>query len=58
MKKEKQAAIITKREEIRNRLLNKSMKAGVFYLYKDRQGYNQAIDENYVEKIHNDYNNK
>ena len=56
--KEKQAAIITKREEIRDRLLNKSMKAGVFYLYKDRLGYNQAIDENYVEKIHNDYNNK
>ena len=55
--KEKQAAIIAKREEIRNRLLNKSMKTGVFTLYKDRQSYNQAIDENYVERIHNDYNN-
>ena len=55
--KEKQAATTAKREEIRNRLLNKSMKTGVFTLYKDRQGYNQAIDENYVERIHNDYNN-
>ena len=55
--KEKQAAIIARREEIRNRLLKSSMKSGLYSEYKDRQGFNQAIDENYVNRIHNDYNN-
>lgn len=53
--KEKQAAIIAKREEIRNDLINKNMKNGVLSLYKERQGYNQIVNEEIINRIHNDY---
>ena len=53
--KEKQAAIIAKREEIRNDLINKNMKNGVLSLYKERQGYNQIVNEEIIDRIHNDY---
>ena len=53
--KEKQAAIIAKREEIRNDLINKNIKNGVFSLYKERQRYNQVVDEEVIDRIHNDY---
>jgi len=53
--KEKQAAIIAKREEIRNNLLQKNINNGVLSLYNERQGFNQQIDKDIVNKIHNDY---
>jgi len=53
--KEKQAAIIAKREEIRNNLLQKNINNGVLSLYNERQGFNQQIDKDIVTKIHNDY---
>ena len=55
--KEKQAAIIAKREEIRNNLLMNNMKNGVLSQYKDRQESNQIIDKKIVNQIHNDYGN-
>ena len=55
--KEKQAAIIAKREEIRNNLLNNNVNNGVFPLYQDRHGFNQAIDNRIVNQIHQDYGN-
>lgn len=56
--KEKQAAIIAKREEIRNNLLMNNMKNGVLSQYKDRQESNQIIDKKIVNQIHNDYGNE
>jgi len=53
--KEKQGAIIAKREEIRNNLLQKNINNGVLSLYNERQGFNQQIDKDIVTKIHNDY---
>ena len=55
--KEKQAAIIAKREEIRNNLLMNNMENGVLSQYKDRQESNQIIDKKIVNQIHNDYGN-
>ena len=55
--KEKQAAIIAKREEIRNNLLINNMDNGVLSQYKDRQESNQIIDKKIVDQIHNDYGN-
>ena len=55
--KEKQAAIIAKREEIRNNLLMNNMDNGVLSQYKDRQESNQIIDKKIVNQIHNDYGN-
>ena len=55
--KEKQAAIIAKREEIRNNLLINNMDNGVLSQYKDRQESNQIIDKKIVNQIHNDYGN-
>jgi len=55
--KEKQAAIIAKREEIRNKLLNNNMNNGVLPLYQDRHGFNQAVDNRIVNQIHQDYGN-
>ncbi len=55
--KEKQAAIIAKREEIRNNLLNNNMNNGVLPLYQDRHGFNQAVDNRIVNQIHQDYGN-
>ena len=55
--KEKQAAIIAKREEIRNNLLNKNVNNGVLPLYQDRHGFNQAVDNRIVNQIHQDYGN-
>ena len=55
--KEKQAAIIAKREEIRNNLLMNNMDNGVLSQYKDRQESNQIIDKKIVNQIHNDYIN-
>ena len=55
--KEKQAAIIAKREEIRNNLLMNNMDNGVLSQYKDRQESNQIIDKKSVNQIHNDYGN-
>ena len=46
--KEKQAAIIAKREEIRNNLLMNNMDNGVLSQYKDRQESNQIIDKKIV----------
>ena len=53
--KEKQAAIIAKREEIRNNLLQKNINNGVLSMYNERQGFNKQIDKDIVSKIHNDY---
>ena len=53
--KEKQAAIIAKREEIRNNLLQKNINNGVLSMYNERQGFNKQIDKDIVNKIHNDY---
>ena len=53
--KEKQAAIIAKREEIRNNLLQKNINNGVLSMYNERQGFNNQIDKDIVSKIHNDY---
>ena len=53
--KEKEAAIIAKREEIRNNLLKKNMDNGVLALYDERQGINNAIDNKIINKIHNDF---
>ena len=55
--KEKQAAIIAKREEIRNNLLMNNMENGVLSQYKNRQESNQIIDKKIVNQIHNDYGN-
>ena len=55
--KEKQAAIIAKREQIRNNLLMNNMDNGVLSQYKDRQESNQIIDKKIVNQIHNDYGN-
>ena len=55
--KEKQAAIIAKREEIRNNLLNNNVNNGVLPLYQDRHGFNQAVDNRIVNQIHQDYGN-
>ena len=55
--KEKQAAIIAKREEIRNNLLNKNVNNGVLPLYQDRHGFNQSVDNRIVNQIHQDYGN-
>ena len=55
--KEKQAAIIAKREEIRNNLLMNNMDNGILSQYKDRQESNQIIDKKIVNQIHNDYGN-
>ena len=55
--KEKQAAIIAKREEIRNNLLNNNVNNGVFPLYQDRHGFNQAVDNRIINQIHQDYGN-
>ena len=55
--KEKQAAIIAKREEIRNNLLMNNMDNGVLSQYKDRQESNQIIDKKIVNQIHSDYGN-
>ena len=55
--KEKQAAIIAKREEIGNNLLMNNMDNGVLSQYKDRQESNQIIDKKIVNQIHNDYGN-
>ena len=55
--KEKQAAIIAKREEIRNNLLNNNVNNGVLTLYQDRHGFNQAVDNRIVNQIHQDYGN-
>ena len=55
--KEKQAAIIAKREEIRNNLLMNNMENGVLSQYKDRQESNQIIDKKIVNQIHSDYGN-
>ena len=55
--KEKQAAIIAKREEIRNNLLKGNINNGVFSMYKDRQSYNQNVDNIIVNRIHDDYRN-
>ena len=55
--KEKQAAIIAKREEIRNNLLKSNIQNGVFSMYQDRQGYNQNVDNIIVNRIHNDFRN-
>ena len=56
--KEKQAAIIAKREEIRNNLLNNNMNNGVLPLYQERHGFNQVVDNRIVNQIHQDYGNK
>ena len=53
--KEKQAAILAIREEIRNNLLQKNINNGVLYMYNERQGFNKQIDKDIVSKIHNDY---
>ena len=55
--KEKQAAIIAKREQIRNNLLMNNMDNGVLSQYKDRQESNQIIDKKIVNQIHSDYGN-
>ena len=55
--KEKQAAIIAKREEIRKNLIVNNMENGVFSQYKDRQDFNQIVDKKIVNQIHNDYGN-
>ena len=55
--KEKQAALIAKREEIRNNLLKSNISNGVLSMYKDRQDYNQIVDKNIINRIHNDYGN-
>jgi len=56
--KEKQAAIIAKREEIRNNLLNNNMNNGILPLYQERHGFNQVVDNRIVNQIHQDYGNK
>ena len=55
--KEKEAAIIAKREEFRNNLLNRNLNNGVLPLYGERRGFNQAVDNKIVNQIHNDYRN-
>ena len=55
--KEKQAAIIGKREEIRNKLIMNNMENGVFSQYNDRQNFNKIVDKKIVNQIHNDYGN-
>ena len=55
--KEKEAAIIAKREEIRNNLLNRNLNNGVLPLYGERRGFNQGVDNKIVNQIHNDYRN-
>ena len=52
--KEKQAAIIAKREEIRNNLLNNNMNNGILPLYQERHGFNQVVDNRIVNQIHQD----
>ena len=56
--KEKQAAIIAKREEIRNNLLNNNMNNGILPLYQERHGFNQVVDNRIVNQIHQDYGYK
>mgnify|MGYP006873195210 CR=1 FL=1 len=53
--KEKQAAIIAKREEIRHNLLNNNMKNGILPLYGERHDFNQVVNNEIVNQIHSDW---
>ena len=53
--KEKQAAIIAKREEIRHNLLNNNMKNGILPLYGGRHDFNQVVNNEIVNQIHSDW---
>ena len=52
---EKQAAIIAKREEKRNKLLYNNMNNGILPLYDERHGFNEAINNKIVKQIHKDW---
>ena len=52
---EKQAAIIAKREEKRHKLLYNNMNNGIFPLYDERHGFNEAINNKIVKQIHKDW---
>ena len=52
---EKQAAIIAKREEKRQKLLYNNMNNGILPLYDERHGFNEAINNKIVKQIHKDW---